>query len=127
MTTAFRRADRRVSPVFLALVAVMAVSGWAVWSEQLAANTGVAVFVFVVSGWVVSLCLHEYAHARTALHSGDLSVADKGYLTLNPLKYTHVLLSIVLPVIFLLMGGSGCRAARCSSSAAGSAAACGTV
>ncbi|MFI2187836.1 site-2 protease family protein [Streptomyces sioyaensis] len=107
MTTAFRRADRRVSPVFLALVAAMAVSGWAVWSEKLAANTGFAVFLFVVSGWVVSLCLHEYAHARTALHSGDLSVADKGYLTLNPLKYTHVLLSIVLPVIFLLMGGIG--------------------
>ncbi|MFJ6752056.1 MULTISPECIES: site-2 protease family protein [unclassified Streptomyces] len=107
MTTAIQRADRRVSPVFLALVAVMAVSGWAVWSEQLAASTGFAVFLFVVSGWVVSLCLHEYAHARTALHSGDISVGAKGYLTLNPLKYTHALLSIVLPVIFVIMGGIG--------------------
>ncbi|WP_336051479.1 site-2 protease family protein [Streptomyces sp. CA2R101] len=107
MTTAIRRADRRISPVFLALVAVMAVSGWAVWSQTLAANTGFAVFLFVVSGWVVSLCLHEYAHARTALHSGDISVEAKGYLTLNPLKYTHALLSIVLPVIFVIMGGIG--------------------
>ncbi|MGP8302265.1 site-2 protease family protein [Streptomyces inhibens] len=107
MTTAIRRADRRVSPVFLALVAVLAVSGWAVWSGTLAANTGFAVFLFVVSGWVVSLCLHEYAHARTALHSGDISVEAKGYLTLNPLKYTHALLSIVLPVIFVIMGGIG--------------------
>ncbi|GGU53180.1 site-2 protease family protein [Streptomyces albospinus] len=107
MTTAIRRADRRVSPVFLALVAVMAVSGWAVWSGTSASGTGFAVFLFVVSGWVVSLCLHEYAHARTALHSGDISVGAKGYLTLNPLKYTHALLSIVLPVIFVIMGGIG--------------------
>ncbi|GAU69434.1 putative peptidase M50 family protein [Streptomyces sp. NBRC 110611] len=107
MTTAIQRADRRTSPVFLALVAVLVVSGWAVWSGTLAANPGFAVFLFVVSGWVVSLCLHEYAHARTALHSGDISVAAKGYLTLNPLKYTHALLSIVLPVLFVIMGGIG--------------------
>jgi Zn-dependent protease len=30
---------------------------------------------------------------------------SKGYLTLNPLKYTHPLLSIVLPIVFLLLGG----------------------
>ncbi|MGW1379140.1 site-2 protease family protein [Streptomyces sp. NPDC002446] len=107
MTTALRRADRRISPVFLALAAVLAVSGWAVWTGTLAASTGFAVFLFVVSGWVVSLCLHEYAHARTALHSGDISVEAKGYLTLNPLKYTHALLSIVLPVVFVIMGGIG--------------------
>ncbi|WP_030256959.1 site-2 protease family protein [Streptomyces violens] len=107
MTTAVQRADRRVSPVFLALVAVMAASGWYVWTDKLATNTGVAVFLFVVSGWIVSLCLHEYAHARTALHSGDISIGAKGYLTLNPLKYTHALLSIVLPVIFVIMGGIG--------------------
>ncbi|WP_043264092.1 site-2 protease family protein [Streptomyces sp. CT34] len=107
MTTAIPRADRRVSPVFLALVAVLAVSGWAVWSGAAGSGTGFAVFVFVVSGWVVSLCLHEYAHARTALHSGDISVGAKGYLTLNPLRYTHALLSIVLPVIFVIMGGIG--------------------
>ncbi|KPC59106.1 site-2 protease family protein [Streptomyces chattanoogensis] len=107
MATAIQRADRRISPVFLALVAVMAVSGWAVFSQTIAASTGFAVFLFVVSGWVVSLCLHEYAHARTALHGGDISVGAKGYLTLNPLKYTHALLSIVLPVIFVIMGGIG--------------------
>ncbi|KAB7849289.1 site-2 protease family protein [Streptomyces mobaraensis] len=99
-------AERRVSPVFLALVAVMAVSMWAVWTDY-AASPGFAVFLFVVSGWVVSLCLHEYAHARTALHGGDITVGAKGYLTLNPLKYTHAVLSVVLPVIFVIMGGIG--------------------
>jgi Zn-dependent protease len=98
--------DRRVSPIFLAIAAVMAVSGWAVW-RGFASDKGFAVFLFVVSGWVVSLCLHEYAHARTALHSGDHTIAGKGYLTLNPAKYTHAVLSVVLPVIFVIMGGIG--------------------
>ncbi|MFE3737109.1 site-2 protease family protein [Streptomyces sp. NPDC059134] len=101
-----RNSDRRISPVFLGIVAVTAVSGWAVWTG-FAADIRVGVFLFVTGAWITSLCLHEYAHARTALHSGDISIGAKGYLTLNPLKYTHALLSIVLPVIFVIMGGIG--------------------
>lgn len=106
MTTAAARSERQISPIFLGLVAIMAVSGWGVWTG-FSNSPGFAVFLFVVSGWVVSLCLHEYAHARTALHGGDISIGAKGYLTLNPLKYTHALLSIVLPVIFVILGGIG--------------------
>ncbi|MFC5800241.1 site-2 protease family protein [Streptomyces formicae] len=105
-TAATRRSDRRISPVFLGIAAIMAVTGWAVWTG-FAAGPGLSVFLFVTSAWIVSLCLHEYAHARTALHGGDLTIGAKGYLTLNPLKYTHALLSIVLPVIFVIMGGIG--------------------
>lgn len=101
-----RRSERRISPVFLGIVAVTAVTGWATWTG-FAEQPGVAVFLFVTAAWIVSLCLHEYAHARTALHSGDISIGAKGYLTLNPLKYTHALLSIVLPVLFVIMGGIG--------------------
>lgn len=113
MTTAV---ERRISPVFLGIAAVTAVAGWAVWAGPGAPSDGslrqtvvrgLLLFVFVTAGWIVSLCLHEYAHARTALHSGDLSVGAKGYLTLNPLKYTHAVLSILLPVLFLVMGGIG--------------------
>lgn len=107
MTTATTRpGDRRISPVFLGLLAVLAVTGWAVWTG-FADQPGVAVFLFVTAGWIVSLCLHEYAHARTALHGGDITVGAKGYLTLNPLKYTHAALSVVLPVLFVIMGGIG--------------------
>ncbi|MFJ1645387.1 site-2 protease family protein [Streptomyces sp. NPDC088258] len=106
MTTAIRKSDRRVSPVFLGIAAVTAVAGWAVWTD-FAASVGFAVFLFVTGGWITSLCLHEYAHARTALHSGDITIGAKGYLTLNPLKYTHALLSVVLPVIFVILGGIG--------------------
>ena len=55
----------------------------------------------------MSLCLHEYAHALVAYRAGDRGVADRGYLTLNPLKYTHPLLSIVLPVVVVMLGGIG--------------------
>jgi Zn-dependent protease len=107
MTTATtRHSDRRISPVFVGIVAVTAVTGWATWTG-FAERTDIAVFLFVTGAWIVSLCLHEYAHARTALHSGDITIGAKGYLTLNPLKYTHALLSIVLPVIFVIMGGIG--------------------
>lgn len=107
MTTATtRHSDRRISPVFLGIVAVTAVTGWATWTG-FAEKPGIAVFLFVTGAWIVSLCLHEYAHARTALHSGDITVGSKGYLSLNPLAYTHALLSIVLPVIFVIMGGIG--------------------
>ncbi|MDH6449494.1 MULTISPECIES: site-2 protease family protein [unclassified Streptomyces] len=107
MTTATtRHSDRRISPVFVGIVAVTAVTGWATWTG-FAEKPGIAVFLFVTGAWIVSLCLHEYAHARTALHSGDITIGAKGYLTLNPLKYTHALLSIVLPVLFVIMGGIG--------------------
>ncbi|MBQ0830084.1 site-2 protease family protein [Streptomyces tagetis] len=101
-----RPGDRRVSPVFLGIAAVAAVAGWALWTG-FGDVPRFSVFLFVTAAWVVSLCLHEYAHARTALHSGDLTVGAKGYLTLNPLKYTHALLSIVLPVVFVALGGIG--------------------
>lgn len=96
----------RISPVFLVLLALMGLSGWAAWSGW-AGVTGVAVFLFVISGWIVSICLHEFAHASSALRGGDTTVGAKGYLTLNPLKYTHAVLSVVLPVLFVIMGGIG--------------------
>jgi len=64
-------------------------------------------FLVVVGGWVVSLCLHEYAHARVALAGGDESVREKGYLSFNPLRYADPVYSIVMPMVFLLLGGIG--------------------
>ena len=64
-------------------------------------------FTIVFFGWIFSLCLHEFSHALVAYLGGDYTVREKGYLTFNPLKYTHPLFSIVLPLLFLLMGGIG--------------------
>jgi Zn-dependent protease len=95
----------RPSAVFLGLVALFVVSGFMAWREF--GNIQIDVFLFVVSGWVISLCLHEYAHALVAYRAGDRGVAERGYLTLNPLKYAHPVLSIVLPLLFVLLGGIG--------------------
>ncbi len=64
-------------------------------------------FIVVLIGWVFSLCLHEFAHAFVAYQGGDYTVRDKGYLTFNPLKYTHPVYSLLLPLLFLVMGGIG--------------------
>jgi Zn-dependent protease len=64
-------------------------------------------FIVVLVGWVFSLTLHEFSHAFVAYQGGDYTVKDKGYLTFNPLKYTHPVFSILIPVLFLLMGGFG--------------------
>ena len=99
------RASRRPSPIFLALVAAAILSGWALWSGV--GPPAIMSFVFVLVFWVISLSLHEFAHAFVAYRNGDLSVVHRGYLTLDPLRYTHVMFSIVLPLVFLIAGGIG--------------------
>jgi Zn-dependent protease len=110
--TAFRRRRRwsrpgsRISPLFLGFVALTAFGGWLSFDDQ-RSGARFGVFCFVVGGWVVSLCLHEFGHAYAAYRAGDRSVEAAGYLTLNPLKYAHPFLSIVLPIIFIAQGGIG--------------------
>jgi Zn-dependent protease len=64
-------------------------------------------FIIVTVLWVFSVCLHEFGHAWVAYQGGDDTVREKGYLTMNPLHYTDPIFSIILPVVFLLMGGIG--------------------
>jgi Zn-dependent protease len=63
--------------------------------------------VFVLDSWIISLCAHEFGHALLADLGGDRSVRGNGYLSFNPLKYTHPLLSIIMPLLFMIMGGIG--------------------
>src|ERR1700712_6048479 len=87
--------------VFPALVAIVVVTGYAAANSTL----GVWIFVVVMAGWVIPLCLHEFAHAVTALAGGDTSVRARGYLTLNPFRYVNAAYSIVIPVVVLAIGG----------------------
>jgi Zn-dependent protease len=95
----------RPSPVFLLVVAATGIGAWLCVARPI--DDGIAVFAFVLSGWILSLILHEFAHAYTAWRGGDRSVADKGYLTLDPRLYTDFLTSIALPLVVLLIGGIG--------------------
>jgi Zn-dependent protease len=105
--------------VFLAIVATTALGGVLAWLAAAPVVDGyiflesvrplayVGVFIFVIAGWLVSLCLHEFGHAYTAWRFGDRDIAVRGYLTLNPLKYSSPLLSLGLPLLFIVLGGIG--------------------
>jgi Zn-dependent protease len=62
-------------------------------------------FWAVFLGWILSVVLHEFAHGIVAYWGGDYTIRERGGLTLNPLQYIHPVTSIILPMIFLLMGG----------------------
>jgi Zn-dependent protease len=94
-----------ISLTFVGLVALTAGAG--IYLYLAPAPDQMGVFVFVTAGWMVSLSLHEFGHALAAYFGGDRSVVERGYLTLDPLKYTNPFLSIVMPVVFLVMGGIG--------------------
>lgn len=67
----------------------------------------VVYFIVVVILWVFSVCLHEFGHAIVAYWGGDHTVKEKGYLTMNPIHYTHPVYSILLPIVFMVAGGIG--------------------
>jgi Zn-dependent protease len=96
-----------VSPVFFGILSATVVSGAILALGILPGLDGPMTIVFVTAGWITSLCIHEFGHAFVAYLGGDRAVATSGYLTLNPLRYTNVLLSLVMPIIFLLLGGIG--------------------
>jgi Zn-dependent protease len=93
----------RPSPLFLGFLALFVVFCVLAWTGK--GNAGVNVFFFTVSGWLLSLCFHEFAHALVAYKSGDITIVQRGYLQLDPLKYAHWLLSIVIPLLFIIAGG----------------------
>ncbi len=97
----------QVSPVFIGLVAITAAAGVLLWFGIVPGSTGALTITFVTAGWITSVCVHEFGHALVAYLGGDRSVRASGYLDLNPLRYTNVLLSLVMPVLFLLLGGIG--------------------
>jgi Zn-dependent protease len=103
----------RPSPVFLGILALTVAGGAmaafgdinTVFVRDRDPLLIAGVVIFVAAGWVASLSLHEFGHAMVAYRGGDYSVAHKGYLTLDVRKYTDPVLSIVLPLIFLIIGG----------------------
>jgi len=96
------------SPVFLALVAVTAAGAVLAATAPVGSRWArVGVFVFILAGWLVSVCLHEFAHAYVAYRGGDHGVVETDYLRLNPFKYVHPLLSVGLPLLWIAYGGIG--------------------
>jgi Zn-dependent protease len=58
-------------------------------------------------GWTLSVMAHEFSHALTAYLGGDVNVRAKGYLAFDPRRYGDLGTSLVLPLVFLALGGIG--------------------
>ncbi|MCB0747494.1 MAG: site-2 protease family protein [Ignavibacteriales bacterium] len=59
--------------------------------------------------FLMSLSIHEYAHAVLAFKFGDDTAQKQGRLTLNPIKHIDLIGSIVMPILaftsgFMLIG-----------------------
>jgi Zn-dependent protease len=101
--------------VFLAILAVAIAGGFLVAFGQdesdylINGGPNAAVkagtFFLVLAGWGVSLCLHEFGHAYVAYKGGDREVYFKGYLTLDPRRYTDPVFSLVFPLLIVAIGG----------------------
>lgn len=94
-----------ISPNALILIGACVGLGWTLTIPT--ALTGFLTFAFVAATWVLSVGVHEFGHAFVAHKAGDTTIVDKGYLTLDPLKYTDVTTTIVFPLIALALGGIG--------------------
>ncbi len=103
------RESVRPSPIFLALLGLTAVGGVVAWLAGATVRplSYAGVFIFVIAGWLVSLCLHEFGHAATAWRFGDHDPEVRGYLTLDPRRYSNPALSLLLPMVFIALGGIG--------------------
>ncbi|MEW5685274.1 MAG: site-2 protease family protein [Pseudomonadota bacterium] len=68
---------------------------------------GVLTFGFVLTGWVLAVMAHEFAHAGVAWLAGDHTVKAKGYLSFDPRRYGDISTSLAIPLLALALGGIG--------------------
>jgi Zn-dependent protease len=105
MTRPLRRDQNAGALIFPAVVVIAVATAFGVAKADSFRSAGPWIFGFSLAGWIISLCLHEFMHSVVALAGGDVSVRARGYLTLNPLRYTNWVFSLLIPVILLIAGG----------------------
>ena len=99
------RPSAPLSSTFLVLIAAFLFC--AVWMLYRPDHARLLVFPFVLTGFLIALCLHEFGHAIVAYYCGDTTVREKGYLTLDPLRYSDLQYSILFPILVMAIGGVG--------------------
>lgn len=61
-------------------------------------------FLMFIPVFLLSLTVHELAHAYTAFKKGDNTAKDAGRLTLNPVKHLDLVGSVMMPFISFASG-----------------------
>ena len=87
---------------FLLLVLLVSGLGFCIGAGFVAGSG--AAFAFVMAGWILGLCLHEFGHAFVAWRAGGEA---SGALGLDPSRFAHPVVTVVLPVVFTVLGGIG--------------------
>ncbi len=54
--------------------------------------------------FIVSITVHEFAHAFIAFRCGDLTARSQGRMTLNPLKHIDLFGTIIMPMLSFASG-----------------------
>ena len=57
--------------------------------------------------FLFALCFHEYAHGWVARRRGDNTAEMMGRLTMNPLVHMDMVGTLILPLMAIMMPGSG--------------------
>lgn len=70
-----------------------------------AVNFQSPLFWAVFIGWILCVVLHEFAHGLIAMFGGDYTIRERGGLSLNPLQYVDPVGSLLLPAVWLVLGG----------------------
>ncbi len=60
--------------------------------------------VMVLVPMILSLTVHEYAHARSAYALGDDTAAGAGRMTLNPIAHLDIFGTVILPILCVVSG-----------------------
>ena len=69
---------------------------------MLGSYTATDIVILLVS-LIVSMVIHETAHAYVAYRLGDTTALDKGRISLNPLRHIDPYMTILLPAVTLLL------------------------
>ncbi|MHC5111486.1 MAG: site-2 protease family protein [Planctomycetota bacterium] len=62
-------------------------------------------FLATLICWILSVGVHEFAHALAAYLGGDKSAQTREYLKFNLFSYVDPVTTLLLPALFLAMGG----------------------
>lgn len=72
--------------------------------ENLAVNPKLILFLLFIPIFLISISIHEFAHAFAASKLGDNTAKNLGRLTLNPFKHLDVVGSILIPIASFASG-----------------------
>lgn len=68
-------------------------------------NERLIIFVLFLPIFLISLAVHEFAHAFAAYRFGDNTAKNNGRMTLNPIKHLDLVGSIIMPLVSFASGG----------------------